>query len=56
MDDVAGTTRDAINISWSYKGRRVNLVDTAGIEKGINHRSDVERKCHKETIRAVKYS
>jgi GTP-binding protein len=30
-NDLEGTTRDAITINWIYNGRRVNLVDTAGI-------------------------
>jgi len=29
----AGITRDAIKTKWSYKGRQINLVDTAGLRK-----------------------
>lgn len=31
-DDLAGTTRDAIKVSWNYRGRKIDLVDTAGID------------------------
>ncbi len=29
----AGVTRDAITSEWSYQGRKINLVDTAGLRK-----------------------
>jgi hypothetical protein len=29
-----GTTRDAVCVQWEYDGRLVNIVDTAGIQKG----------------------
>jgi len=29
----AGTTRDSVRISWEYEGRKVVLVDTAGIKR-----------------------
>jgi len=35
VDDMPGTTRDAISVSWLYKGKRINLIDTAGIEKSL---------------------
>ena len=31
---MAGTTRDCIQVQWSYGGRRIILVDTAGIKPG----------------------
>ena len=33
-NDMAGTTRDSIQVQWVYQGRRVVLVDTAGIKPG----------------------
>lgn len=33
-NDMAGTTRDCVQIQWSYGGRRIILVDTAGIKPG----------------------
>lgn len=32
ISDVPGTTRDAIPIEWIYKGRRIILTDTAGMQ------------------------
>lgn len=31
-DSEPGTTRDPISVQWVYKGRKINLVDTAGID------------------------
>ena len=36
VDSEAGTTRDAIEVEVSYQGRRVMLVDTAGIREAQN--------------------
>ncbi len=32
--DIPGTTRDAVHVQWQWQGRRVILVDTAGIKPG----------------------
>lgn len=39
-NDLAGTTRDAVRVQWIYAGRRVTLVDTAGIKTGGKQGSD----------------
>ena len=41
VNDLAGTTRDSVNVQWIYNGRRVVLVDTAGIPKQKLSKSDV---------------
>src|SRR5690606_6571026 len=33
VSDVAGTTRDAIDLPFEYEGRRMVLVDTAGLRR-----------------------
>jgi len=33
VSDVAGTTRDAVDVPFSYEGRRYTAIDTAGIRK-----------------------
>lgn len=33
-NDMAGTTRDCIQVQWHWNGRRIVLVDTAGIKPG----------------------
>ena len=71
VDDMPGTTRDAISVSWQYKGKRINLIDTAGIEKSLKFKvlheiffffnfvlkkKDVDKKIHRSTLNAIKYS
>lgn len=33
-NDMPGTTRDSVMSTWSFQGRRIQLVDTAGIKPG----------------------
>ena len=40
-NDLAGTTRDSVSIQWIYGGRRITLVDTAGIRPGAGREKTV---------------
>ena len=40
-NDLAGTTRDSVAIQWIYGGRRITLVDTAGIRPGAGREKTV---------------
>lgn len=40
-NDMAGTTRDSVQTQWAYQGRRIILVDTAGIKPGAGQAKDV---------------
>lgn len=42
VSDIAGTTRDAIDIPYEYKGSPFLLVDTAGIRHRSRHNTSVE--------------
>ncbi len=42
VSDVAGTTRDAVDIHIDWKGNRIRLVDTAGMRKKTQVHEDVE--------------
>jgi GTP-binding protein len=42
VSDIAGTTRDAIDTPFTYKGKKYLLIDTAGIRKKSNVEEDVE--------------
>ncbi len=39
----AGVTRDAISNEWEYKGRKINLVDTAGLRKHARIENSLEK-------------
>ena len=39
----AGITRDAITTQWEWNGRKVNLVDTAGLRKHSKINDDLEK-------------
>ena len=56
VDQMEGTTRDAIFNKWSYKGRLFQLVDTAGLEKNTYYKNEVEKKIKKSTLDVVKRS
>lgn len=42
VSDVAGTTRDAIDLPFEYEGRRLILVDTAGLRRQAKVGDSVE--------------
>lgn len=47
VDDLAGTTRDSVHVNWIYQGRRVVLVDNAGINpKQKGKKQDIEKMVH----------
>ncbi len=48
----AGVTRDAITNEWEYMGRRINLVDTAGLRK----QSRVDDSLEKMSAAATKHA
>lgn len=49
VSDVAGTTRDAIDTPFEFEGRRIELVDTAGLRRPGKVRQAVE---HHASLRA----
>ena len=48
----AGMTRDAITTSWQWKGRKFNLVDTAGLRR----QSKVKNSLEKMSVESTKYA
>ena len=50
-----GVTRDAIAVEWSWNGRPVQLVDTAGIRKRSkrDHSNDIEDMAVEDAMRAM---
>ena len=51
---VAGTTRDAVVVQWSYKGRPMRLVDTAGLRKKAKIVDRLEKMSAAESLRAIR--
>lgn len=52
----AGITRDAITVPWEWKGRRVNLVDTAGIRRRARVQQKLEKLAVSDALRAIRYA
>jgi GTP-binding protein len=49
-----GVTRDSIGVDWTYQGRAVRLIDTAGVRKRAKVIDDVEKLSVGETFETVK--
>ncbi|MGB0934945.1 MAG: ribosome biogenesis GTPase Der [Alphaproteobacteria bacterium] len=54
--DVPGVTRDAIAVDWEYKGKKIKLVDTAGMRRRARVVDSVERIAVKDALRSVNYA
>ncbi|MBY9066791.1 ribosome biogenesis GTPase Der [Hyphomonas sp. WL0036] len=52
----AGITRDSISIDWEWEGRKIRLVDTAGLRRKSKVQERLERMSTAETIRSLKYA
>ncbi len=52
----AGITRDSVGVDWQWQGRRIRLVDTAGLRKRAKVQERLERMSTGETIRSLKYA
>ncbi|HEY7005534.1 MAG TPA: ribosome biogenesis GTPase Der, partial [Sphingomicrobium sp.] len=52
----AGITRDSISLDWSWEGRPVRLVDTAGLRKRAKVDDKLERLSAADTKRALDYA
>lgn len=50
----AGTTRDAIAVDWEYGGKKIRLVDTAGLRKKARVTDNIEKMAVEDTLRAVR--
>jgi GTPase len=52
----AGITRDAISVDWSWEGRPVRLVDTAGLRRKARVQEQLEKLSTSDTIRAITFA
>ena len=51
-----GITRDAIAIEWSWGGRPIRLIDTAGMRRRARIEERLERLSVADTLRAVRFA
>lgn len=54
VDERPGTTRDAIDVEFRWKGGTYLLIDTAGLRKKAGIRKEVERFSVARSLRAVR--
>ncbi|MBP6985677.1 MAG: ribosome biogenesis GTPase Der [Alphaproteobacteria bacterium] len=54
--DMPGVTRDSITIDWEYNGRRMKLIDTAGIRKRSNVVSQLEKLSVQDALHSVDFA
>ncbi len=52
----AGITRDAIPVDWEWDGRRIRLVDTAGLRRKAKVNEKLEKLSTQDTIRAITFA
>jgi GTP-binding protein len=52
----AGITRDAISVDWDWNGRRVRLVDTAGLRRKARVVEALEKLSTSDAIRAITFA
>ena len=52
----AGITRDAIPVDWSWDGRGIRLVDTAGLRRKARVQEKLEKLSTADSIRAITFA
>jgi len=52
----AGITRDSIAVEWSWKGRPLRLVDTAGLRRKARVVEKIEKLSTQDTLRAIRFA
>lgn len=55
-NDLPGTTRDSVYVQWIHKGRRIVLVDTAGIRPARKSHLPIDQLVDEDVEKALKYS
>ncbi len=52
----AGITRDAISVDWTWNGREVRLVDTAGLRRKARVQEKLEKLSVGDALRAIRFA
>jgi len=55
-DPEAGITRDAVHIPWTYKGRPISLVDTAGLRRKARVTDRLEALSGGDAVRTLRFA
>ena len=56
VNDLPGTTRDCVMTQWSFGGRRINLVDTAGIKPGTTVKTKLDMMINEQVEETINYA
>lgn len=51
-----GVTRDSITVEWSFRGRPIKLIDTAGIRRRSRVRESLEKLSVADSLRAIRFA
>lgn len=54
--DMPGVTRDSITVDWEYNGRKMKLVDTAGIRRRSKIESQLEKLSVQDALHSVDFA
>jgi GTP-binding protein len=52
----AGITRDAIPVDWEWDGRRIRLVDTAGMRRKAKVQEELERLSVQDSLKSITFA
>ncbi len=52
----AGVTRDSIELPWSYRGKPIKLIDTAGLRKKGRITDELEKMAVRDSLQAVRFA
>ncbi|AGF74220.1 GTP-binding protein [Bartonella australis AUST/NH1] len=52
----AGLTRDSISVNWEWRGRRIELFDTAGLRRKSKIQEKLEKLAVADTLRAIRFA
>lgn len=50
----AGVTRDSVEVDWEFRGRRIRLVDTAGLRRKARIEESLEKLTVGESLNAIR--
>ncbi len=54
VSEIAGTTRDSIDVRFEIDGRTMLAIDTAGVRKRKSFQNDIEYYAHHRMLRAIR--